>query len=1047
MIDKIFHIADIHIRNFKRHGEYREVFNKMYQYLRENVTDNSLIYLAGDIVHSKNDMSPELVQMVTDLFIQCSEIAPTVVIAGNHDANLNNDSRLDALTPIVESINKYTDRLMYWRDNGVYEYGGVKFSVHSVFNQPHEWISASQIDGDYKIALYHGAVFQSITDVGYTVQSDKVSVDTFRGFDLTLLGDIHKLQYLDGKRTIAYPGSLIQQNHGEELKHGFLVWDLQTKKSEYVEIPNDYGYVTIDIDDGKIITDRDYVMQFPEKLRMRIRYWNTEYHEVVRIMNILKKKYTVVEFNLSKQTSVDTSTMDRGSVLGNVRDVEYQNKLITDYLKGMPEFDSESSKRIQDINRDMNSQLETEGVIVRNMVWRPLKFSFSNMFSYGENNEIEFAKYNGFKGLFAPNASGKSTLLDAVTFCLFDKCSRTYKGKDVLNNSKKDFHCDLVFELNEKNYRIRRFGKLSKDGNNVRVEVEFGVYDNGEYRSLNGKNRDDTNKIIRGYVGTYNDFLLTTLSTQNDNKNFIFKTQRERKDLLNSFLDISIFDDLSSLVRSEIKNRRAVITEMEREIDPEKNTGLASQLMEVREESERKTEEYETNLNIIERFNSRIIELHSQMVNLENTVNIEEVEETIEKYTNIVETIDGSIDGLDTDIRELDMYLNSLSVDLANFDMKKLKHERRMSVHYLDELTGLHTKKQRIESELSSFEQQIKHLDTHEYNPECEYCVNNTFVKSALEAKEMYPKLKTELEELNGIIEEVANEQQLAVTKVKEWETIYDNLNSEHEKTEKKILDNQKDLESIKFKRLTAIDKLETANSNKELYYKQIEQQQHNEKLKIELSELDNELGLLRDNNKVVHSDMVKLNSELTKLETAYENYKNTVKRFEELSRELSSYELYSQAVSKNGVPHYLLAKILPVIESEVNDILSQLSEFYVTFEEDDKNINCYLHYSDTRSWPVELASGMERFMVSIATRVALINVSTLPRPNFIAIDEGFGVLDSDKLSSIGILFEYLKEQFDFVLCISHLDTMKDLADSLITISKNSEGYSQIQDV
>jgi len=82
MIDKIFHIADIHIRNFKRHSEYREVFNKMYQYLRENVTDKSLIYLAGDIVHSKNDMSPELVQMVTDLFIQCSEIAPTVVIAG-----------------------------------------------------------------------------------------------------------------------------------------------------------------------------------------------------------------------------------------------------------------------------------------------------------------------------------------------------------------------------------------------------------------------------------------------------------------------------------------------------------------------------------------------------------------------------------------------------------------------------------------------------------------------------------------------------------------------------------------------------------------------------------------------------------------------------------------------------------------------------------------------------------------------------------------------------------------------------------------------------
>jgi hypothetical protein len=44
---------------------------------------------------------------------------------------------------------------------------------------------------------------------------------------------------------------------------------------------------------------------------------------------------------------------------------------------------------------------------------------------------------------------------------------------------------------------------------------------------------------------------LTALSTQNDNKNFIFKTQRERKDLLNSFLDISIFDELYVLAKNE----------------------------------------------------------------------------------------------------------------------------------------------------------------------------------------------------------------------------------------------------------------------------------------------------------------------------------------------------------------------------------------------------------------------------------------------------------------------------------------------------------------
>ena len=78
----------------------------------------------------------------------------------------------------------------------------------------------------------------------------------------------------------------------------------------------------------------------------------------------------------------------------------------------------------------------------------------------------------------------------------------------------------------------------------------------------------------------------------------------------------------------------------------------------------------------------------------------------------------------------------------------------------------------------------------------------------------------------------------------------------------------------------------------------------------------------------------------------------------------------------------------------------------------------------------------MERFILSIAIRSSLIRLSGLPKPNFLAIDEGFGVLDSDKLNSIYILFEYLKTHFDFVLCISHNSEMKDYTDQLIHINK-----------
>ena len=58
----------------------------------------------------------------------------------------------------------------------------------------------------------------------------------------------------------------------------------------------------------------------------------------------------------------------------------------------------------------------------------------------------------------------------------------------------------------------------------------------------------------------------------------------------------------------------------------------------------------------------------------------------------------------------------------------------------------------------------------------------------------------------------------------------------------------------------------------------------------------------------------------------------------------------------------------------------------------------------------------MEKFIASLAIRVGLINVSNLPRPNFLAIDEGFGNLDSSNLNSIFRLFDYLKTEFDYII-------------------------------
>ena len=125
-ISTILHVSDIHIRNFKRHKEYRSIFKKLYKQARE-LPENSIIYIGGDIVHNKTDISPELLSLTSEFLNSLANIRKTILIAGNHDANLNNKSRLDSLSPIVENL--ANPNLYYLRDTGVYSFADVDFIV------------------------------------------------------------------------------------------------------------------------------------------------------------------------------------------------------------------------------------------------------------------------------------------------------------------------------------------------------------------------------------------------------------------------------------------------------------------------------------------------------------------------------------------------------------------------------------------------------------------------------------------------------------------------------------------------------------------------------------------------------------------------------------------------------------------------------------------------------------------------------------------------------------------------------------------------------
>jgi len=122
MINKVFHISDIHIRLYRRSKEYVLVLENLLRTINERKDEHSIIIVTGDIFHSKTEMSPESVNLGIMFLDELSKTLPTIVIAGNHDANLSNNNRLDSLSPLVSTINEYNKNLFYYKDTGWYTY-------------------------------------------------------------------------------------------------------------------------------------------------------------------------------------------------------------------------------------------------------------------------------------------------------------------------------------------------------------------------------------------------------------------------------------------------------------------------------------------------------------------------------------------------------------------------------------------------------------------------------------------------------------------------------------------------------------------------------------------------------------------------------------------------------------------------------------------------------------------------------------------------------------------------------------------------------------
>ena len=252
MIKLIIHAADIHIRNIQRHEEYAAQLTQFIEKCKEVASpfkkEEVRIVLAGDLVHQKNQTSPELFVFASTFIRQLEEIAQVIIISGNHDLLVNNTSRKDTMTALFETANfqnsVFVDGYLGF-DSGTLIDDNVTWALYSIYadyRKPDIAQARQENPTNTVIGLYHGTIIGATLNNG-TVMQDGTDGETFNGCDIVKAGDIHKRHEMKrGNVPIVYPGSLIQQTFGETVtQHGFCVWNLEEKTHRFIDLDTEYG--------------------------------------------------------------------------------------------------------------------------------------------------------------------------------------------------------------------------------------------------------------------------------------------------------------------------------------------------------------------------------------------------------------------------------------------------------------------------------------------------------------------------------------------------------------------------------------------------------------------------------------------------------------------------------------------------------------------------------------------------------------------------------------------------------------------------------------
>ena len=142
------------------------------------------------------------------------------------------------------------------------------------------------------------------------------------------------------------------------------------------------------------------------------------------------------------------------------------------------------------------------------------------------------------------NGSGKTTIIEAILFALYEKTRLTDNKNATLDDmvrwgSDGRMEVSLEFQIEEKLYKITR----TRDKNKSKGTATFEVLKSGKWTSLVEAKKNETNKSIVKTIGIdYETFCASICFQQKEIDSFVNATETERKNIIKNILQLDRYD-------------------------------------------------------------------------------------------------------------------------------------------------------------------------------------------------------------------------------------------------------------------------------------------------------------------------------------------------------------------------------------------------------------------------------------------------------------------------------------------------------------------------